>query len=471
MANKYLDSNGLSYFFNKIKTFLANQAVVHKTKSIPFGQVDSTSTATVFTATVDGITELADGVCVMLKNGVVTSASGCTLDVNNLGAKPIYYTTGATSRVTTHFSINYTWLFVYNSTRVDGGCWDAYWGYDANTNDTTTGYMRIAYGQFKPTTNLYRYQVCLTKNEEEIIPVTAVSNNTGTAKALTTESFNPFAPIYYYSTTATVTTGTLISPSYIWSAYARVNIRYSFNTGTTLTENKEVYIRATLTNGIEAKLAADPITQELPSSDDGYIYIKLGHSCDNYRVSLTYDHPIYIYKNGAIRTLSGYSEYSQYVNGHTVNSNVPANAVFTDTVTTATTTGSGNAVTAITASNGALTVTKGTTFLTSHQDISGKADKSEVGDFQDIIDGTPIVDSDTITGAIVELWETVNGRVEDLEGMSVSTTGSGNAVTAVALSNGTFTVTKGATYMTSAQVQTMIDDAIADITDVNEVSY
>lgn len=52
------------------------------------------------------------------------------------------------------------------------------------------------------------------------------------------------------------------------------------------------------------------------------------------------------------------------VNGHTVGSDVPANAVFTDTVTTATTSGSGNAVTAISASNGALTVTKGTTFLT-----------------------------------------------------------------------------------------------------------
>lgn len=64
------------------------------------------------------------------------------------------------------------------------------------------------------------------------------------------------------------------------------------------------------------------------------------------------------------------------VNNHTINADVPADAVFTDTVTTATTTGDGNAVTSITASNGALTVTKGTTFLTSHQDISGKADKS-----------------------------------------------------------------------------------------------
>lgn len=53
------------------------------------------------------------------------------------------------------------------------------------------------------------------------------------------------------------------------------------------------------------------------------------------------------------------------VNSHTVNADVPSGAKFTDTVTTATTTGSGNAVTAISASNGALTVTKGSTFLTS----------------------------------------------------------------------------------------------------------
>lgn len=75
-------------------------------------------------------------------------------------------------------------------------------------------------------------------------------------------------------------------------------------------------------------------------------------------------------------TATTYGGSAAKVNNHTVNSDVPSNAEFTDTITTATTSGSGNAVTAITASNGALTVTKGTTFLTSHQDISGKADKS-----------------------------------------------------------------------------------------------
>lgn len=50
--------------------------------------------------------------------------------------------------------------------------------------------------------------------------------------------------------------------------------------------------------------------------------------------------------------------------GYTIKSNVPSGAKFTDTVTTAETTGEGNAVTAITATNGKLTVTKGTSFAT-----------------------------------------------------------------------------------------------------------
>lgn len=57
-----------------------------------------------------------------------------------------------------------------------------------------------------------------------------------------------------------------------------------------------------------------------------------------------------------------------YLNGTVV----PSSPKFTDTVTTVTTTGSGNAITGITASNGALTATKGSTFLTQHQNaISG----------------------------------------------------------------------------------------------------
>lgn len=101
---------------------------------ILLGYVDDTSTATDFTATVEGLDALYDGVAVMLHNGVVTSASGFVLNVNSLGDKPVYnnlatgndITPTNPTRDTTIFNINYTMLFVYDSQLVDGGAWICY---------------------------------------------------------------------------------------------------------------------------------------------------------------------------------------------------------------------------------------------------------------------------------------------------------------------------------------------------------
>ena len=90
--------------------------------SIPFGEVDSTSTSTKFTATIPAITALQDGICVLLKNGVVSSASNFTLNINSLGAKPVYSNMAATTRETTIFNVDYTMFFIYDSTRISGGC-------------------------------------------------------------------------------------------------------------------------------------------------------------------------------------------------------------------------------------------------------------------------------------------------------------------------------------------------------------
>lgn len=123
------------------------------TAAIPYGECDSTSTATEFTATVDGITALYDGVCVMLKNGVVTSAANFTININNLGAKPCYNNMATGNditptdpvRDTTIFNQNYTMLLVYSTEIVSGGGWICYRGYDGGgsggvsiTNTTVT---------------------------------------------------------------------------------------------------------------------------------------------------------------------------------------------------------------------------------------------------------------------------------------------------------------------------------------------
>lgn len=77
-------------------------------------------------------------------------------------------------------------------------------------------------------------------------------------------------------------------------------------------------------------------------------------------------------KSGGIQVKGSGATTVSAVNGVLTISSTDNNT----TNVSATTTGSGNAVTSVTASGSAITVTKGTTFLTAHQDISGKEDKS-----------------------------------------------------------------------------------------------
>lgn len=109
-----------------------------------YAQVDSTSTSTAYTVTIPGIVSYYDGLTVVLKNGVVTSAANFTVNVNGLGALGVYSNMAAATRETTIFNINYTLLLIYDSTRVDGGCWVNYRGYYTDSNTVPTGYCTTA---------------------------------------------------------------------------------------------------------------------------------------------------------------------------------------------------------------------------------------------------------------------------------------------------------------------------------------
>lgn len=108
-----------------------------KSNGILYAAVDSTSTSTKFTATVDGLTELYDGACVMLHNGVVTSAKNFTINVNGLGAKKCYSSLTNATQETTIFNVAYTLMFVYSTALDSGnGGWWVYRGIDTNTTYT-----------------------------------------------------------------------------------------------------------------------------------------------------------------------------------------------------------------------------------------------------------------------------------------------------------------------------------------------
>lgn len=299
----YLDKSGLTYLWAKIKALVP--ALSKKASGIPFGYVDSTSTSTSYTATVDGITELRDGVCCYLMNGVVTSESGFTVNINNLGALPVYSTLSASSRATTLFNINYTLLFVYNSRRVSGGCWDAYYGYDSNTN--TIGYQIRTNSQNLPLTKkTYRYRLLFTSADHcHFVPANASSSTNATAsREVCQDPIDPFGAIFYYGYTTAIDAGSRVGTSYLWEQYA-ITLGYSFNrTGAALTLDswKPVYIKCSpQTDGSAIIDSTTPYVQDLPTTEDGYIYIFLGNTYSATQVELMLNHPVYYYKNGAIR--------------------------------------------------------------------------------------------------------------------------------------------------------------------------
>lgn len=313
----WLDYNGLTYLWTKIKTALSNKldatATAHKTASIPMGEVDGTSTSTAFTATIDGITELRDGVCMWLRNGVITSASGFTIDINGLGAKPVYSSLAASSRSTTIFNVAYTCLFVYNSERVAGGCWDIVYGIDNNTN--TIGYQVRHNSSTLPASDTgYRYRIWFTSADgTHYVPANKSSSTNATSKRTPNNTpINPFGEIIYYGVNGTTTAETNLTNTGIWQQYV-LSLGYSFNdTGAalTMTVHKPVYVKCTPQTDGSAVMVG--YTQDKPTTNDGFIYIYLGiaYSATNIELSLT--HPVYWHDGTGLRLWSGVA----YENGN-----------------------------------------------------------------------------------------------------------------------------------------------------------
>jgi hypothetical protein len=271
--------------------------------SIPYATVDSTSTATVFTATVDGITSLYDGVTVMLHNGVVTSAANFTVNINGLGAKPCYNNMTNATRDTTIFNVAYTMLFVYSTNLNSGnGGWWIYRGYDGNTN--TIGYQLRTASTIRPAlVQGYRYRIWFTALDgKHWIPANeSSSTNATSSRTPSDEVIDPFGEIIYNSTNGTVNAGANIPTGTAWQQYT-LSLGYSFNnTGAalTLTNPAPVYVKCQpqTSGGVVMK----DYTQSLPSTDDGYVYLFLGMAYSATNIELFPTHPVYYYKDGAIR--------------------------------------------------------------------------------------------------------------------------------------------------------------------------
>lgn len=295
-------------------------------------------------------TDFVVGATITVKFTITNSAAvaNLTLNVNGTGAKPIKYIyNGSYSNLPAVGWIvaNVMHLFYYDGTN---------WVMSSLSRNTDDTYNQLSnYNKVVPTTALYRYQLCLTKNETSVIPINAVSNNVGTAKTLTTDTFDPFGPITYYNNTNTVNAAAVIPDGRCYFGIL-ADVRYSFNivrdgSANTLVANRAVYIVATPQTGGGAKLHSTPLSQTLPTSDNGLIYIYLGivyPDTNPYRVWMSEQHPVYWFKNSTLQLFTA----GKYVIGGSKTSipNISKKTVVT----------SASGATA-TVSNGVLTLTNG----------------------------------------------------------------------------------------------------------------
>lgn len=148
---------------------------------------------------------------------------------------------------------------------------------------------------------VYRYRLLFTSADGKgFVPANnSTSTNATTARTVCQDKIDPFGVIFYYGTTASVAAGSRPAAGSLWQQYA-VTIGYSFVVS--LTAWKPVYLKcAPQTDGSAIIDSTTPFVQDLPSTEDGKIYIFLGVAYSSTAMELTLEHPVYWYKGGMIR--------------------------------------------------------------------------------------------------------------------------------------------------------------------------
>ena len=129
---------------------------------------------------------------------------------------------------------------------------------------------------------------------------TSTSTDATTSRTLNTRAIDPFGPIVYNSTNGTTSSGARPAVATLWQQYA-LTIGYSYVK--TLTAWDSVWLKCQ--PNADGSAVMKDITQALPSSKDGYIYILLGMAYSTTAMELRAEHPVYWHDGTGIRLWTG----------------------------------------------------------------------------------------------------------------------------------------------------------------------
>ena len=259
----------------------------------------------------DDITAYFDGMTIAFYQNGLAGASTTTININSLGAKTIYHAND--SKLTTHYGSRALIMLQYDSDQDRFYAHDFYYSdynsYQRFTTDITVN-NSAASG-----VAVHGYQLLLEGYDGKFYPVTeggstANTNAVSTAKLKLGGLMLQYEHSTDYNANATLTRNEL----YVFREGSNMEYWNNRDSGWA-TADRPVYLVGTVQTDGSWKLDNTSytsfLTQTLPTTDDGKIYVQIGLMGDNYdNFHLFNIHPIFIYKDGGIKTYAGYSEYA-----------------------------------------------------------------------------------------------------------------------------------------------------------------
>lgn len=220
-----------------------------------------------------------------------TSASNATLNLtlaNGLttGAKNVYI--NGTTRCGTHIARGNLVLMIYRFKPTIGSITTYQGWWIVKAQDTTTNYY-----------DRVNYKMSVTATAPIAAGHIGVFNSSGKLIELSTTAFDITKPILYIGSAYTADKLTNTGNYIAWgSPFALSNTISGFSGPA----GKTVYIKGTL-DGVLFTPASGVVTTTIPTSDDGYTYLVLGHLSTTTNICLPSQHPMFKYKNGGFKSM------------------------------------------------------------------------------------------------------------------------------------------------------------------------
>ena len=279
---------------------------ITNTQNIPYVVGTQTVTTASWTGVADTVETLYDGLSIRYWLPR-TSSTNVTLnltlkDGSTTGAIPCYY--GGTTRLTTHYPAGSFVMLTYVLNQLINGVAYTGWWAKADYDSGTESYTVRWNSTHQVGAALYSYKIVMFGTDGKLYPLT-LETGVGTTKTVSTVEFSLSSTILYYGTTTTIAiNGTQSSNWYEGSTNS--NLHYTANQATGFVAYAPLYLKGTITASGNFKLDNTTntswLTQTLPTSEDGFVYMLLGHMYNTTTAwRLTTSHPILEYKDGKIR--------------------------------------------------------------------------------------------------------------------------------------------------------------------------